>query len=176
LTKVVNRTKNRYSIHKNLTPHRDETLFQNSFIIIRNSDSFYCFSYAELTLLKFIRTEHAGDAGIVYCQSRKKVEETSVWLTKNSISATPYHAGMDTQTRIEHQEKFLREEDIVTVATTAFGLGIDKPDVRFVAHLDLPKSAESYYQETSRAGRGGRTANAWMFDGSGDVMQLDGTL
>jgi ATP-dependent DNA helicase RecQ len=128
------------------------------------------------SFLKFIRTEHAGDAGIVYCQSRKKVEETSVWLAENSIPAIPYRPGMDIQTRIEHQEKFLREEDIVTIATTAFGLGIDKPDVRFVAHLDLPKSVESYYQETSRAGRGGRTANAWMFYRSGNVMQLDGTL
>lgn len=99
-----------------------------------------------------------------------------MWLAENSIPAIPYRPGMDIQTRIEHQEKFLREEDIVTIATTAFGLGIDKPDVRFVAHLDLPKSVESYYQETSRAGRGGRTANAWMFYRSGNVMQLDGTL
>ncbi|WP_143001851.1 RecQ family ATP-dependent DNA helicase, partial [Nitrosomonas mobilis] len=96
-------------------------------------------------LLDFIRQEHAGDSGIVYCRSRKKVEETAVWLTAQGIAALPYHAGMDTATRSQHQKDFLYGENIVMVATTAFGLGIDKPDVRFVAHLDLPKSIESYY-------------------------------
>lgn len=114
-------------------------------------------------LLNFIRTKHAGDADIVYCLSHKKVEETLAWLAENGISAIPYHAGMSTQARKEHQEKFLYEEGIVVVATTAFGLGIDKPDVRFVAHLGLPKSVENYYQETSRAGRDGGAANAGWF-------------
>jgi len=122
-------------------------------------------------LLSFLRTEHSGDAGIVYCLSRKKVEETAVWLTAQGLRALPYHAGMDMQERSQNQERFLREEGIVMVATIAFGMGIDKPDVRFVAHLDLPKSIEGYYQETGRAGRDGQAANAWMVYGLGDVIQ-----
>lgn len=122
-------------------------------------------------LLDFIRQEHAGDSGIVYCRSRKKVEETAVWLTTQGIAALPYHAGMDTATRSQHQKDFLYGENIVMVATTAFGLGIDKPDVRFVAHLDLPKSIESYYQETGRAGRDGLAADAWMIYGHGDIIK-----
>jgi ATP-dependent DNA helicase RecQ len=122
-------------------------------------------------LLKFIRAEHAGDAGIVYCLSRKRVEETARWLVSQGVGALPYHAGMSAQARNENQAIFQREDRIVMVATIAFGMGIDKPDVRFVAHLDLPKSIEGYYQETGRAGRDGAAANAWMAYGLGDVVQ-----
>src|SRR5687768_1556258 len=122
-------------------------------------------------LLDFIRTEHASDAGIVYCLSRRKVEETAAWLVEKGIRALAYHAGMGAPDRSRNQEQFLREDGIVMVATIAFGMGIDKPDVRFVAHLDLPKSVEGYYQETGRAGRDGRAATAWMAYGLGDVVQ-----
>ena len=122
-------------------------------------------------LLDFIRNEHAGDAGIVYCLSRKKVEETAEFLNESGVSALAYHAGMDTATRSAHQARFLREDGIVMVATIAFGMGIDKPDVRFVAHLDLPKSIEGYYQETGRGGRDGLPADAWMAYGLQDVVQ-----
>lgn len=122
-------------------------------------------------LLDFIRSEHVGDAGIVYCLSRKKVEETAEFLNDSGIQALPYHAGMDYATRSRHQSRFLREDGIVMVATIAFGMGIDKPDVRFVAHLDLPKSLEGYYQETGRGGRDGLPANAWMTYGLQDVVQ-----
>jgi ATP-dependent DNA helicase RecQ len=121
-------------------------------------------------LLDFITTEHAGDSGIVYCLSRKKVEETAEFLNENGIRALPYHAGMEHTKRATHQARFLREENLVMVATIAFGMGIDKPDVRFVAHLDLPKSIEGYYQETGRAGRDGMPANAWMAYGLQDVV------
>ena len=106
-------------------------------------------------LLELLRTEHEGDAGIVYCLSRKSVEETAAHLTKHGITALPYHAGLDASVRAQHQARFLREPGLVMTATIAFGMGIDKPDVRFVAHLDLPKSVEGYYQETGRAGRDG---------------------
>jgi ATP-dependent DNA helicase RecQ len=122
-------------------------------------------------LLEFIRANHAGEAGIVYCLSRKKVDETAEWLSAQGIPALPYHAGLDRETRARHQERFVNENGVVIVATIAFGMGIDKPDVRFVAHLDLPKSIEAYYQETGRAGRDGLPADAWMAYGLGDVVQ-----
>ncbi len=122
-------------------------------------------------LLDFITAEHAGEAGIVYCLSRKKVEETAEFLRENGLNALAYHAGMDTPTRSRHQSRFLREDAIIMVATIAFGMGIDKPDVRFVAHLDLPRSIEGYYQETGRAGRDGLPADAWMAYGLQDVVQ-----
>jgi ATP-dependent DNA helicase RecQ len=122
-------------------------------------------------LLRFIRDEHDGDCGIVYCMSRRKVEETAQWLSSHGVSAVPYHAGLDAETRAAHQARFQREDGIVVVATIAFGMGIDKPDVRYVAHLDLPRSIEGYYQETGRAGRDGEPADAWMSYGLADVVQ-----
>ncbi len=120
-------------------------------------------------LLKLL-TAHAGDCGIVYCLSRKKVEQTSAWLQTQGYDALPYHAGLSSDTRDNHQTRFLKEDSVIIVATIAFGMGIDKPDVRFVAHLDLPKSIEAYYQETGRAGRDGGPADAWMVYGLQDVM------
>jgi ATP-dependent DNA helicase RecQ len=122
-------------------------------------------------LLELLRTEHAGDAGIVYCLSRNSVEKTADLLVQNGIDAVPYHAGLDSRTRANNQARFLREDSLVVVATIAFGMGIDKPDVRFVAHLDLPKSVEGYYQETGRAGRDGLPSTAWLAYGLQDVVQ-----
>ena len=122
-------------------------------------------------LLELLRTEHAGDAGIVYCLSRASTEKTAQFLTNNGITALPYHAGLDAETRANAQARFLREDGLVIVATIAFGMGIDKPDVRFVAHLDLPKSVEGYYQETGRAGRDGLPSTAWLAYGLQDVVQ-----
>ncbi|GAA3609889.1 DNA helicase RecQ [Nonomuraea rosea] len=122
-------------------------------------------------LLEFLRTEHPDESGIVYCMSRASVEKIAEFLQENGIAAVPYHAGLDARTRATHQSRFLREDGLIVVATIAFGMGIDKPDVRFVAHLDLPKSVEGYYQETGRAGRDGAPATAWMAYGLQDVVQ-----
>ena len=127
---------------------------------------------AKQQLQRFLQDEHAADAGIVYCLSRKKTEDIAFWLQGEGYNALPYHAGLDASVRAEHQSRFLREEGVIIVATIAFGMGIDKPDVRFVAHLDLPKTVEAYYQETGRAGRDGQPANAWMIYGLQDVIKL----
>jgi len=127
---------------------------------------------ARQQLLRFIREEHPQDSGIVYCLSRKRVEETAASLDSSGCSALPYHAGLPAELRERHQQRFLQEEKVVIVATIAFGMGIDKPDVRFVAHLDMPKSLEAYYQETGRAGRDGLPADAWMTYGIADVVML----
>jgi len=127
---------------------------------------------ARSALLNFINSEHENEAGIVYCLSRKKVESTAEWLTSKGCNALPYHAGLPAEQRRLNQQRFLNEESIIIVATIAFGMGIDKPDVRFVAHLNMPKSIEAYYQETGRAGRDGLPANAWMMYGLQDVITL----
>ena len=127
---------------------------------------------AKQQLLDFIKREHEDDAGIVYCLSRKKVDETAAWLVEHGYEALPYHAGLSSKERQEGQDRFLREEGVIVVATVAFGMGIDKPNVRFVAHLDVPKSPEGYYQETGRAGRDGLPADAWMIYGLGGIVTM----
>src|SRR6202045_2328174 len=126
---------------------------------------------APAQLKTFITERHAGDAGIVYCLSRAKVEDTAAGLTEAGVQALPYHAGLDANLRARNQDRFINEDGVVIVATVAFGMGIDKPDVRFVAHLDLPKSIQAYYQETGRAGRDGKPASAWMSYGLSDIVQ-----
>lgn len=127
---------------------------------------------ARQQLLRFLRREHEKDAGIVYCLSRKKVDDTASWLATQGFDAIPYHAGLSAEVRQRNQQRFLREDSVIVVATIAFGMGIDKPDVRFIVHLDLPKSLEAYYQETGRAGRDGEPATAWMVYGLQDVIML----
>ena len=122
--------------------------------------------------LEAFLADHRGDSGVIYCLSRKKVDETAGWLQAMGFNALPYHAGLEAALRSEHQQRFLREDGVVMVATVAFGMGIDKPDVRFVAHLDLPRSIEGYYQETGRAGRDGLPADAWMVYGLSDVVTM----
>ncbi len=151
---------------------RDAAVFVNSF-----DRPNICYTISEgqnsrERLWQFIEREHANDAGIVYCLSRNKVESTAEWLAAKGKKALPYHAGLSGDIRREHQARFLREEAVIIVATIAFGMGIDKPDVRFVAHLNMPKSIEAYYQETGRAGRDGQAANAWMAYGLQDVITL----
>ncbi|WP_282593954.1 helicase-related protein, partial [Klebsiella pneumoniae] len=124
---------------------------------------------ARKQLSDFLRS-HRSEAGIVYCMSRRKVEETAEFLCTQGFNALPYHAGLPAEVRANNQRRFLREDGIVMCATIAFGMGIDKPDVRFVAHTDLPKSMEGYYQETGRAGRDGEAAEAWLCYGLGDVV------
>lgn len=128
---------------------------------------------AKKQLLDFINNEYPGTSGIVYCLSRKRVEETAEWLSQNGIPTLPYHAGLSHEVRERHQREFLREEGIVMAATVAFGMGIDKPDVRFVAHIDLPKSPENFYQESGRAGRDGLPASSWLCYGLNDMVQLN---
>ncbi len=123
-------------------------------------------------LYRFIQNEHEGEAGIVYCLSRNKVEQTAEWLSEKGLDALPYHAGLSQQQRMQNQQRFLTDDGVIIVATIAFGMGIDKPDVRFVAHLNLPKSIEAYYQETGRAGRDGLASDAWMMYGLQDVIML----
>jgi ATP-dependent DNA helicase RecQ len=127
---------------------------------------------AKQQLLRFLQDEHPGDAGIVYCLSRRRTEEVAYWLQEQGFNALPYHAGLPADTRSDYQSRFLREEGLIIVATIAFGMGIDKPDVRFVAHMDMPKTVEAYYQETGRAGRDGEPADAWMIYGLQDVIKL----
>lgn len=161
----------RVEIIEQLNLH-DAEVYLNSF---DRNNIFYAIAEAQQAkqqLWQFIESQHANDAGIVYCLSRKKVETIAEWLQQQGRTALPYHAGLPAQLRAHTQQRFLREEGVIIVATIAFGMGIDKPDVRFVAHLNLPKNIEAYYQETGRAGRDGLPANAWMAYGLQDVITL----
>ena len=161
----------RQEIIEQLNLH-DAKLFLNSFDRPNINYTISEGANARDRLWHFLEREHPTDAGIVYCLSRNKVEKTADWLVRQGRNALPYHAGLSAEVRQENQRRFLREENIIIVATIAFGMGIDKPDVRFVAHLSLPKSIEAYYQETGRAGRDGAPANAWMSYGLQDVISL----
>ena len=161
----------RHEIIEQLNLH-DAKLFINSFDRPNINYTISEGANARDRLWSFLETEHPKDAGIVYCLSRNKVDKTAAWLERQGRTALPYHAGLSAEIRQEHQRRFLREENIIIVATIAFGMGIDKPNVRFVAHLSLPKSIEAYYQETGRAGRDGAPANAWMSYGLQDVISL----
>ncbi len=161
----------RQEIIEQLNLH-DAKLFINSFDRPNINYTISEGSNARDRLWSFLEREHAKDAGIIYCLSRNKVDKTAAWLERQGRTALPYHAGLSAEVRQEHQRRFLREDNIIIVATIAFGMGIDKPDVRFVAHLSLPKSIEAYYQETGRAGRDGAPANAWMSYGLQDVISL----
>ena len=161
----------RQEIIEQLNLH-DANVFINSFDRPNINYTISEGSNARDRLWAFLQREHPADAGIVYCLSRNKVEQTAEWLQRQGRIALPYHAGLSAEIRQEHQRRFLREDGIIIVATIAFGMGIDKPDVRFVAHLSLPKSIEAYYQETGRAGRDGAPANAWMSYGLQDVISL----
>lgn len=161
----------RQEIVEQLNLH-DAKLFLNSFDRPNINYTISEGANARDRLWNFLEREHAKDSGIVYCLSRNKVEKTADWLVRQGRKALPYHAGLSAEVRQKNQRRFLREENIIIVATIAFGMGIDKPDVRFVAHLSLPKSIEAYYQETGRAGRDGAPANAWMSYGLQDVISL----
>lgn len=161
----------RQEIVEQLNLH-DARLFINSFDRPNINYTISEGTNARDRLWSFLESEHPKDAGIIYCLSRNKVDKTAAWLERQGRTALPYHAGLSADVRQEHQRRFLREENIIIVATIAFGMGIDKPDVRFVAHLSLPKSIEAYYQETGRAGRDGAPANAWMSYGLQDVISL----
>ena len=161
----------RQEIIEQLNLH-DANLLRNSFDRPNINYTISEGSNARDRLWSFLEREHPKDAGIVYCLSRNKVDKTAAWLERQGRTALPYHAGLSAEVRQEHQRRFLREDNIIIVATIAFGMGIDKPDVRFVAHLSLPKSIEAYYQETGRAGRDGAPANAWMSYGLQDVISL----
>jgi len=161
----------RQEIIEQLNLH-DAKLFINSFDRPNINYTISEGNNARDRLWSFLEREHPKDAGIIYCLSRNKVDKTAAWLERQGRTALPYHAGLSAEVRQEHQRRFLREENIIIVATIAFGMGIDKPDVRFVAHLSLPKSIEAYYQETGRAGRDGAPANAWMSYGLQDVISL----
>jgi len=161
----------RKEIVEQLNLHK-ATLFLNSFDRPNINYTISEGANARDRLWNFLERDHAKDSGIIYCLSRNKVEKTADWLVRQGRNALPYHAGLSAETRQENQRRFLREENIIIVATIAFGMGIDKPDVRFVAHLSLPKSIEAYYQETGRAGRDGAPANAWMSYGLQDVISL----